>query len=161
MQEHKDLVSLSTRSALSFQDKGCCKRDVWPAKVTGFYDRVFSTLCPRLVGELCKSSLTCMAASPSLPFWTLCWSCVQPLGQRSYFGCTRHFVMHVCMIQGCVCFMSVQGVKHIHIYIYLILHDYSDYTMFWGTHTNCKSSAVPQWLWMYIVLFPRERQEKI
>lgn len=52
------------------------------------YQQGLSTLClcSGLVGELCNSSLTCMATSPSLPvnrffFFsrTLCWNRVQPL----------------------------------------------------------------------------------
>ena len=49
------------------------------------------------------------------------------------------------MIKGYVCSMSVQSVKHIYsIYIFNITLNNVDYTMFWGTYTNCKSSAVPQ-----------------
>lgn len=31
--------------------------------------------------------------------------------------CSQRFLMHVCVIKGCVCSLSVQGVKHIYIHI--------------------------------------------
>ena len=105
------------------------KRDVWLDEITRVYLwQGLSTLClcPRLVGELCDSSLTCMATSPSLLLnrfehyagvvysHSVTW---RRNSKQNYFGCTQHFVMHVCMIKGYVCSMSVQGVKHIYIYI--------------------------------------------
>lgn len=60
--------------------------------------------------------------------------------------CAQHLVMHVCLIHGYVCSTSVQDVKYIYIYTDIMILHYSksDYTVFWVTYTNCKSSAVPQ-----------------
>lgn len=76
------------------------------------YQQGLSTLClcSGLVGELCNSSLTCMATSPSLPvnrfFFFLSNFMLEPCTgtqydtlkeTKSYFGCSQHFVMHVCL----------------------------------------------------------------
>uniref|UniRef100_A0AAQ5Y6Y8 Connector enhancer of kinase suppressor of Ras 2b n=1 Tax=Amphiprion ocellaris TaxID=80972 RepID=A0AAQ5Y6Y8_AMPOC len=39
--------------------------------------------------------------------------------QQRPLRCAQHFVMHVCLVHGYVCSLSVQGVKHIHVYIYI------------------------------------------
>lgn len=56
-----------------------------------------------------------------------------------------HNVLLCMCVCGYVCSTSVASVNIYTVYIYLILHyNNSDYTAFWGTYTNCKSSAVPQ-----------------
>lgn len=80
----------------------------------------FSTLCVQGLSEsfVIHRSLAwpLPLASVDSSFWTLCWNCVQPLTMEFKATLDVHdFVMHVCMIKGYVCSMSVQGVKHTYI----------------------------------------------
>lgn len=64
-----------------------------------------STLCPcQMHGYLPPTSFHLCSIS--------CWSCVLLLIQMIW-SCAQHLIMHVCVWIMCVCFMGVQGVKHI------------------------------------------------
>lgn len=93
---------------------------------------------------------------------TLCWSCVQLFGSRE----ETRAILDVHDILLCMCVwlkgmlvLWVYRVLNIRIFNITLLQQKSLHNV-WGTYTNCNSSAVPQWLWMYTVLF-QERWEKI
>lgn len=106
MQKHKDLGVIGEKKKWDVPGRQMRQLARWVNEFKHFcndliknFDRMHGCSPPSLlltsfILELCSVNILWVAA-----------------GIKHYFGCTRHFVMHVCVIM--VCDMTVQGVQHI------------------------------------------------